>query len=182
VKVVRFREGKPKVIKRVVDGQEETPAENGLRAYDPDAMPGRHTISVTRSRTTLQSGDVRSQRTLWSDRKITSALFVGVLVIYVAVLRGKAEVEDTRVMLAVTKNLVNHGSLRTPGAGYPLAPFATPWSPYGIAVSILAVPAYLMSLWIGHFGVVVSLVDPLLTACCVVLIYRIARALNWNAF
>jgi hypothetical protein len=144
-------------------------------------MLGRHTISVTRQRAAPQSGDDRAERTVWSDRKITSALFVGVLVIYVAVLRGKVEVEDTKVMLAVTKNLVNHGSLRTTGAGYSFAPFDKPWSPYGIADSILAVPAYLISLWIGHFGIVVSMVNPLLTASCVVLIYRIARTLNWKA-
>src|ERR1700722_14601413 len=102
-------------------------------------MPGRHTISATRERTAPQSGDDHAQRTVWSDRKITTALFIGVLVIYVAVLRGKAEVEDTKVMLAVTKNLVSHGSLRTTGAGYSIAPYATPWSPYGIADSILAV-------------------------------------------
>ena len=96
---------------------------------------------------------------------------------YLAVMRGKIEVYDTEAMLGVTENLVRHGSLHTAGTDFSLA---TIWSPYGIGVSLLAIPPYLLSLAIGHFGVLVSFINPLVTATCVVLIYKIARALGWT--
>ena len=117
----------------------------------------------------------------WSDRRIGCLLFAGVLVVYVAVLRGKIEVYDTQAMLSVTKNLVNHASFTTIGSGWPLGSVSTPYAPYGIGVSIVAVPAYVLSKWTGHFPYVVSLVAPVLTACCVSLIYAICRALRWRA-
>ena len=110
-----------------------------------------------------------------------TVLFVGVLAVYVAVLRGQIEVPDSQAMISVTKNLVDHGSLTTLHSGWNLGPNATPYAPYGIGVSILSVPAYIVSKWTGHFPVVVSLVAPIITACCVALIYWIARALNWRA-
>lgn len=122
---------------------------------------------------------LQQEQTIWPDRLIATLLFFGVGVVYVAVLRGRIEVYDTGAMLDVTRNLVNHGSLQAINGGYFIA---SRWSPYGIAVSLLAVPAYWISLLIGHFGVVASLIAPILTAFCVVLIYRIARALNWGAF
>jgi len=58
-------------------------------------------------------------------------------------LRGGAswriEAYDTEAMLSVTKNLVDHGSLTTVGSGWVLGPVSTPYAPYGIGVSILAV-------------------------------------------
>lgn len=105
-------------------------------------------------------------------------LFVGLMTIYVAVLRGSIEVYDTQAMLAVTQNLVDHGTLKTTGAGYSLA---TEWAPYGIGISLLAVPVYVLSKWIGHYAALVSLVAPVLTALCSVLMYRIARVLDWRA-
>ncbi|MGO9341849.1 MAG: hypothetical protein ACLP6E_04930, partial [Acidimicrobiales bacterium] len=121
----------------------------------------------------------RGLPSVWSDRRISVVLFVGLLAIYISVLRGRIEVHDTRTMLDVTENLVNHGSLKAIGGSYPVT---TTWSPYGIGVSLLAVPAYLLSKWIGHFGVLVSLVNPILTAMGAVLIYKISRALSWTAF
>ncbi|HEY1650999.1 MAG TPA: hypothetical protein VGG09_03875 [Acidimicrobiales bacterium] len=48
-------------------------------------------------------------------------------------------------------------------------------------MSVLAIPPYALSLVIEHFGVLVSFINPLVTATCVVLIYKIARALGWTA-
>jgi len=124
--------------------------------------------------------ELSSERSVWTDRRIGIALFVGVLAIYVAVLRGRIEAYDTEAMLSVTKNLVDHGSLTTVGSGWVLGPVSTPYAPYGIGVSILAVPAYLISKVTGHFPVVVSLIAPVITAFCVVCIYRIARSLRWR--
>ena len=115
--------------------------------------------------------------TVWSDRWIGAALFFGVLAIYVGVTQGQLEVYDTHAMMGVTENLVNHGSLTSAGGGFPVS---TLYAPYGIAVSLLAVPPYALSKWTGNFPVLASMVDPFLTALCVVLIYRIARALDWR--
>jgi hypothetical protein len=114
-----------------------------------------------------------------TDRQISALLLVGSFAVYIAVLRGRVEVYDTEAMLDVTQNLVNHGSLIASGASYKIN---TAWSPYGIGVSLLAVPLYALSKLIGHFGFLVSLINPVLTAIAVVVIYRIARALRWSAF
>ncbi|MGD0392245.1 MAG: hypothetical protein ABSC41_06335 [Acidimicrobiales bacterium] len=117
------------------------------------------------------------RQSMWSDRWIASALFFGVLCIYIGVTQGHLEVYDTHAMMGVTENLVNHGSLKSAGGGFPVS---TPYAPYGIAVSLLAVPPYALSKWTGNFPVLASMIDPLLTALCVVLVYRIARALDWR--
>ena len=116
--------------------------------------------------------------TILSDRQIAIALFFGLLAVYVAVYRGQLEVYDTQAMLGVTQNLVDHGSLRAGGAGYALA---TSWAPYGIGISLLAVPLYALSKWTGHYVLLVSLLAPVLTSLCSVTIFRIARALDWRA-
>ncbi len=121
--------------------------------------------------------DMAARPTLWSDRRIGLALFVGVLCVYVAVTQGQFEVYDTHAMMGVTENLVNHGSLTSAGGGFPVA---TLYAPYGIAVSLLAVPSYVLSKWTGNFPLLASMIDPILTALSVVLIYRIARALDWR--
>ncbi len=112
------------------------------------------------------------------DRQISIALFGGLFAIYLAVMRGQIEVYDTQAMLAVAQNLVNHGSLKAEGAGYALS---TPWSPYGIAISVLAVPLYALSKWVGHYALLVSLIAPAFTAACAVVIYRISRAMRWGS-
>lgn len=108
-------------------------------------------------------------------------LFLGVLFVYLAVIRGVIEIYDARAMLAVTQNLVNHGSLRTTGTGF-VDTFhdASPYSPYGIAMSLLAVPPYALSKVVGRMALLVSLVNPCLTALAVVGVFRVARALRWS--
>ncbi len=118
----------------------------------------------------------------WSDRRTAGLLFGGTLLVYLAVLHGQIDVYDTKAMYAVTENLVNHFALHTGGAGFHDSFHqATPYSPYGIAMSILAVPFYAASKGIGHSAVLVSLVNPLLTSASVVVIYRIGRAFRWGA-
>ncbi|MFZ0666500.1 MAG: hypothetical protein WAM97_12165, partial [Acidimicrobiales bacterium] len=117
-------------------------------------------------------------RTWWPDRRICAGLFLGTMLFYIAVLRGDFEVYDTQSMLAVTQNLVNHGSLRETGTHFALL---TTWSWYGLGVSLVAVPAYALSKLIGHFDIMASLINPFFTACSVVLIFRIARELKWRS-
>ena len=99
---------------------------------------------------------------------------------YLAVLHGVIDVYDSQAMVSVTQNLVNHGTLRTTGAGWILGPVSTPWAPYGLGLSLLAVPFYALSKLFGHPAVLESLVSPFATSISVVLIYRIARVLDWR--
>lgn len=117
-----------------------------------------------------------------SDRRIAAFLFIGVLAVYLAVMRAQIDVYDTQAMLAVTHNLVNQGSLQTIGAGF-VDSFhqATPYSPYGIAMSLLGVPFVVAAKATGHEAVILSMVNPLITACTVVVIFRIVRVLSWSA-
>ena len=114
------------------------------------------------------------------DRTVGALLFVGVLGVYVAVTRGTYYAYDSQAMVAVTMNIVNHGSLKTTGF-VDAFHLATPYSPYGIAVSILAVPPYALSKVFGHANLLISLVNPTLMACAVLMVYRTARALTWSA-
>ena len=119
-------------------------------------------------------------RSLWTDRKIAALLGVGSFAVYLAVLHGVIDVYDSQAMVSVTQNLVNHGTLRTTGAGWSLGSVSTPFAPYGLGLSLLAVPFYALSKLFGHPAVLESLVSPLVTSISVVLIYRIARVLDWR--
>lgn len=125
--------------------------------------------------------DLETAPSLRQDRTIAIALFFGVLAIYVAVTPGTVYAYDANAMFAVTKNIVDHGSLRTTGTGF-VDSFrqSTPYSPYGIAVSVLAVPAYALSKVIGNEMLLVSMVNPILMALAVVVVFWIARALGWH--
>ena len=116
------------------------------------------------------------------DRRVCWLLFVGVLAAYVAVARGTFYAYDAQAMFAVTKGIVDHASLRTTGTGFVDSfHLATPYSPYGIGLSILAIPPYLLSKLVGHTEFLVSMVNPLLMAAAVVMVYKTGRALRWSA-
>ena len=116
------------------------------------------------------------------DRRVCWLLFFGVLAAYVAVTRGTFYAYDAQAMFAVTKGIVDHGSLRTTGTGFADSfHLATPYSPYGIGLSILAIPPYLLSKIVGHTAFLVSMVNPLLMAWAVLMVYKVGRALRWSA-
>jgi hypothetical protein len=123
----------------------------------------------------------RSPAWLTTDRKIAALLFVGVLAVYVALTRGTYYAYDAQAMLAVTRNIVDHGSIRTTGVGF-VDSFhqSTPYSPYGIAMSLLGVPPYALSKAIGSGPLLVSMVNPVLMSFAVVLVYKTGRALGWR--
>lgn len=133
------------------------------------------TTDADRNRTVGADPD----ETVWSDRLTATALFVGVFCVYIAVFHGRIEVYDTQSMMGVTEHLVNHGSLVSNGGTWIVD---TKYAPYGIADSLLAVPAYALSKVIGGFTTMANVIDPILTAFSVVLVFRIARALGWRAF
>ena len=114
---------------------------------------------------------------------VACLLFFGTLAVYLVVMRARFDVYDCRAMLAVTENLVKHGTLVTTGVGFgDRFHQATPYSPYGIGMSLLGVPFYALSLHVGNLPVLVSLVNPLVTSATVVVIWRIGRALDWKAW
>jgi hypothetical protein len=122
------------------------------------------------------AGDEHRRR----DRGIGLLLFVGVLAVYLAVTRGTYYAYDATSMMAVTMNIVNHGTLKTTGFVDPFHQ-STPYAPYGIGVSLLAVPLYAFSKAVGHASFLVSLINPVLMSFAVLMVYRTARALRWSA-
>jgi hypothetical protein len=113
------------------------------------------------------------------DRRIGVLIFFGCLAAYLAVTNGMFSAYDAQSMFAVTKNLVDHGSFKTTGLDDPFHA-STPYSPYGIGISILAIPPYVLSKLVGHMMLLVSMINPIMTALASVVVYRIARALRWS--
>ena len=116
-----------------------------------------------------------------NDRRISILLFLGVLAVYLAVDTGQHYAYDGQVMIAVSMNLVNHGSLTTVGALNDVFHMSTPYSPYGIGMSLLGVFPVALSKFFGHSAAFISLVNPVLTAAAVIVTYWIGRALGWLA-
>jgi hypothetical protein len=116
---------------------------------------------------------------IWSDGLTATALFVGVLCVYIAVFQGHLQIYDTQSMMGVTEHLIDQGSLVSQGGSWHVD---TKYAPYGIADSLLAAPLYAFSKVIGGFAGMANMINPILTAFSVVLVFRVARALGWRAF
>ena len=99
-----------------------------------------------------------------NDHRISILLFLGVLAVYLAVDTGQHYAYDGQVMIAVSMNLVNHGSLTTVGALNDVFHMSTPYSPYGIGMSLLGVFPVALSKFFGHSAAFISLVNPVITA------------------
>ena len=119
----------------------------------------------------------------WRPRRGTvtaTLLFCGSLLIYLAVGRRLSVAYDAASMIAVARDLVNHGTLQASGGFRDYLHLSTPYSPYGIGMSILIVPFYALSKVVGHQQSVLSLVNPLLVSITVVVGYAIGRRLAWS--
>jgi len=115
-----------------------------------------------------------------SDRVVMALLFVGMMALYVAVTRAEIYAYDAQSMAAVGRNLVDRHTLQTVGAFHDPFGFSTPYAPYGIGVSLLVAPVYALSKLVGQYDLLVSLINPLLTAAATVLVFAICRALSWR--
>ncbi|MGP0029174.1 MAG: hypothetical protein ACLPVF_01560 [Acidimicrobiales bacterium] len=115
------------------------------------------------------------------DALVASLLFAGLFLVYVAVSRHKFVAYDATCMVAVSKNLVDHFTLRTTGAFDDYYHLCTPYSPYGVGVSVLAAPVYALSKTTGHEMLLLSLINPVIVAATGVVVYAIGRALGWSA-
>ena len=95
------------------------------------------------------------------DWVVSLLLFAGLFALYVAVTRATYYAYDAQAMIAVTRNLVDHSTLKTTGEFVDGFGFASPYAPYGIAVSLLEVPLYALSKLVGHAGLLEALLNPL---------------------
>jgi hypothetical protein len=128
------------------------------------------------------TSDTSAGRRPFADRRICVLLFAGMFATYLAVTRGTFYAYDAQAMVAVTKGIVDHASLKTTGVGFnDVFHISTPYAPYGLAQSVLAVPFYAVSKVTGNAPLLVSLLNPVLMACAVVLVYKTARVLGWRA-
>ena len=115
-----------------------------------------------------------------TDLLIAACVFGGLFLVYLAVSRHTFVAYDADSMVAVGTNLTNHFTLKTVGAFDDYLHLSTPYSPYGIGVSVLVVPAYALSKLVGHEMLLLSLINPLLTAVAGVVVFAIGRELRWE--
>ena len=80
------------------------------------------------------------------DRVLVWSTFAVVLAVAVSVQRGSSYVYDGRVMLGVAQNLVDHGSLHTT---YDPLRQNSPYSSYGIGMTLAFIPAVLIAKVLG---------------------------------
>jgi hypothetical protein len=113
------------------------------------------------------------------DQVIAGCVFGGLFFVYLAVSRHTFVAYDAASMVAVGTNLTNHFTLNTVGAFDDYLHLSTPYSPYGIGVSLLVVPVYALSKLAGHEMLLLSLINPLLTAVAGVVVFAIGRELRW---
>ncbi len=117
-----------------------------------------------------------------TDLLIAGCVFGGLFLVYLAVSRHTFVAYDAMSMVAVGTNLTNHFTLKTVGAFDDYFHLSTPYSPYGIGVSVLVVPVYALSKLVGHEMLLLSLINPLLTAVAGVVVFAIGNELRWERF
>jgi hypothetical protein len=118
----------------------------------------------------------------WSRRDVTieRAIVLGLLILFIAVSRHEYIAYDAESMVAVAHNLVDHFTLKTTGAWDDYLGYSTPYSPYGIGVSVFIAPFYAVSRVVGHEEFLISLYNPIVIALTCGVVYRIGRTLQWN--
>lgn len=110
----------------------------------------------------------------YGDRRLAWLTFVAVLAVAVAVQRHGLYVYDARVMLGVTQNLVDHGSLRST---YDPLHLNSPYASYGIGMSLAFLPGVLIAKALGiAASSVVSLTNGVIVAATGVALLKVARA------
>lgn len=134
---------------------------------------------ATHSRTPAPNGPRPGAVTRRGDTTATALLALGLMTLYVGISRRQYVAYDASSMMAVTTNLVLHFSLRTTGAFGDYLHLSTPWSPYGPGLSFLAAPLYALSRLANHESMILSLLNPAVTAATCGVVLRIARRLGW---
>lgn len=159
------------------------PRPSSHRKIDPTAARVPPRLAGHRHHRSVRSPLAASTATVppWSrrDTVVVSLVGLGLFAVYLAASRHTYVAYDASVMAAVTKNLVNHGTLRTTGALNDYLHLSTPYSSYGLGLSLVAVPAYVVSKVVGHEMLLFSLVNPVLSMLTAVIVYMIGRAMGW---
>ena len=123
-----------------------------------------------------------SDRNVRTDLLIAACIFGALFLVYLAVSRHEFVAYDANSMVAVDTNLTNHFTLKTVGAFDDYFGLSTPYSPYGIGISILVVPAYALSKAVGHEMLLLSLINPLLTAATGAFVFAVGHELRWKRY
>ncbi len=87
---------------------------------------------------------------------------------------------DASSMVAAAQDLVNHLSLKASPEFYDYLHLSTPYSPYGIGLSLVIAPFYALSKATGNAPLVLSFVNPLIVSATLVVAFAIGRALKWS--
>jgi len=141
-------------------------------------MPSHVPLANGRAQHAKPGGTGRYQH---RDAQIAGSLFVGTLLIYAAVSRYKYVAYDAASMVGLAHTLVNHLSLNA-GQGFDdYLHLSTPYSPYGIGLSLVIAPIYGLSKLTGHENILLSFINPCIMSMTVVVSYAIGRALRWGA-
>jgi hypothetical protein len=115
-----------------------------------------------------------------SDGVIAVGVFLSLLALYLAVSPHRYVAYDSGAMAAVTHNLVNHFTLKTTGAFHDVFGTSTPYSDYGLGLSLALVPFYAISKVTGYQGFWEALLNPLMVAASGAVAYFIGRSLGWR--
>lgn len=131
----------------------------------------------------MHSAGSRPGSLVWRQRRsrnIALLLFAGSMLVFLAVSPHKYIAYDAASMVGVAHDLVNHFSLQASHGFDDYLGLSTPYSPYGIGLSLVIAPFYALSKLTGHEMTVLSLINPLITSCTVVVAFAIGWALRWS--
>ncbi len=125
-----------------------------------------------------KSADLQLSR---RDRAIKLFLFVGSMFVFWAVSRHEFIAYDAQSMVAVAHDLVSHFSLVASTEFHDYFHYSTPYSPYGIGLSIVIVPFFAVGELTGDVPTVLSIINPIIVSATVVFCYAIGRRLQWSS-
>jgi hypothetical protein len=112
-------------------------------------------------------------------RTVLTALIVGgTFAAYVTVQRSAIASYDGKIMVSVTRDLLQHGSLKTTGDFYG---FNSPYSTYGIGTSLAALPFMAVQLLQHSDGAGwITLTNPVVLALTAGVLFRLGLDLGWR--
>jgi hypothetical protein len=118
----------------------------------------------------------RTQRQVALDRTVVDAVVVGLFAFYFSVQAGVLVSRDGKAMASVGRNLVQSGSLHRYVPGHPNL-----WSPYGIGVSLVTAPLWVIQLHVAPHGHAwVTCTNAIITALTGGLLYLCGIELGWR--